>query len=142
MDAGLSYREASAAGSNPVRLVILLYEQIIRDLRSAVDALKKGDIEARTREINHALQVIAHLRCTLDMERGRNVASNLERFYRHLSCALVDANCKQSEGMLEQQIALVNQIHEAWCAVERSVAAEGRVAEPRDSSQVSCDWKA
>ena len=56
-----------------MRLVICLYEQAIEDLRCAVIALEKGDIEARTRGINHALTVIAQLQGSLDMERGGEV---------------------------------------------------------------------
>ena len=61
MDARSSYREATARGASPVQLVILLYEQAIEDLRRAVLALEKGDIEARTCSLNHALMVIGQL---------------------------------------------------------------------------------
>src|SRR5689334_18427773 len=74
MDARSSYREAAVRGATPVQLVILLYEQGIEDLRRAIIALEKNDIEARTREINHALMVIGQLQASLDMERGGEVA--------------------------------------------------------------------
>ena len=61
MDARSSYREAAVRGASPVRLIICLYEQAIEDLRRAVVAMDKGAIEIRTREINHALLVIAQL---------------------------------------------------------------------------------
>ena len=62
MSASLSYREAAVRGASPVRLVILLYEQVIEDLRRALSAQRNGDIEGRTRAINHAILVISHLR--------------------------------------------------------------------------------
>jgi flagellar protein FliS len=119
MDARSSYREAAVRGASPVRLVICLYEQAIEDLRCAVIALEKGDIEARTRGINHALTVIAQLQGSLDMERGGEVARNLERFYSLVRVGLIEAQTKQSARILEQQISQLATVHEAWLEVER-----------------------
>jgi flagellar protein FliS len=123
MDAGSSYREVAVRGATPVQLVICLYEQAIEDLRRAVIALEKGDIEARTRGINHALMVIAQLQGSLDMERGGDVARNLARFYSLVRAGLSEAQVKQSARILEQQISQLAIVHEAWLEVERATAA-------------------
>lgn len=101
-----------------MRLVICLYEQAIEDLRRAVIALEKGDIEARTRGINHALMVIAQLQGSLDMERGGEVSRNLERFYNVVRSSLIEAQLKQSARILKQQISQLVMIHGAWLEVE------------------------
>jgi flagellar protein FliS len=119
MDARSSYRESSVRGASPVRLVISLYEQAIEDLRRAIIALDKGAIEVRTREINHALLVIAQLQGSLDMERGGEVAKNLARFYGVVRAGLTEAQLKQSSILLEQQISQLALVHEAWLEVER-----------------------
>jgi flagellar secretion chaperone FliS len=120
VDARISYREAAVRGASPVRLVICLYEQAIEDLRQAVVALEKGDIELRTRKINHAITVIGQLQGTLDMERGGEVARNLERFYGVIRSGLVQAQLKQSARVLEQQISQLVLVYEAWIEVERA----------------------
>jgi flagellar secretion chaperone FliS len=122
MDARSSYREATVRGASPVRLVISLYEQAIEDLRRAVIAMDKGAIEVRTREINHALMVIAQLQGSLDMERGGEVAKNLARFYAIVRAGLAEAQLKQSSILLEQQISQLAEVHEAWLEVERATA--------------------
>src|SRR5258708_17071975 len=123
MDARSSYREAAVRGASPVRLVICLYEQAIEDLRCAVIAMEKGDIETRTRGINHALTVIAQLQGTLDMERGGDVARNLARFYSLVRAGLAEAQVTQSTRILEQQTSQLATVHEAWLEVERVTAA-------------------
>jgi flagellar protein FliS len=123
MDARSSYREAAVRGASPVRLVICLYEQTIEDLRRAVIAQEKGDIEARTRGINHALAVIAQLQGSLDMERGGEVAKNLARFYSLVRSGLTEAQVQQSIRILEQQISQLATVHEAWLEVERATSA-------------------
>jgi flagellar secretion chaperone FliS len=123
MNPQLSYREAAVRGASPVRLVILLYEQAIADLRRALAALKNGDIEARTQEINHALLVIGHLQASLDKEHGGQVAANLDRFYNQQRTGLMKAQFQQSATLLEQQLSHLMLVHQAWCEVDRSTTA-------------------
>jgi flagellar secretion chaperone FliS len=131
MDARSSYRETTVRGASPVRLVICLYEQAIEDLRCAVIAQEKGNIEGRTRGINHALTVIAQLQGSLDMEHGGEVAGNLTRFYNLVRSGLVEAQVQQSKRILEQQISQLSTVHEAWIEVERATTVlSPRPAEP------------
>jgi flagellar protein FliS len=133
-----------------VQLVIFLYEQTIEDLRRAVLALEKRDIETRTRSINHALSVIAQLQGSLDMERGGEVARNLQRFYNGMRASLSEAQLKQSARILEQQIEQLVLVREAWLEVDLATAqmaqlpVEATPLRPPISSQESSssDWNA
>jgi len=149
MDAKTYYREAAARGASPVRLVLCLYEQAIEDLRRGVVAMDKGKIEARTSHINHALLVIAQLEGTLDMKRGGEVARNLAKFYAVVRRGLIEAQQKQSAQILEQQIAQLSTVHEAWIEVERATDTPTRSTEPRQvgparssPSTATADWSA
>ncbi len=122
-------------GANPVRLVICLYEQAIDDLRRALLALEKNDIETRTREINHALMVIAQLQGSLDKQRGADVASNLDVFYNQVRAGLVEAQFKQSASLLEQQISHLSLVHEAWLEVERVTQTSSAQSQPQSQPQ-------
>jgi flagellar protein FliS len=146
MDAQLSYREAAVRGATPVRLVVLLYEQVLDDLRRALSALKKGEIEERTRQINHAIVVIGQLHASLDLEQGGTVARNLERFYGVVRKGLLEAQAKQSACALEEQIACLLLVREAWHEVERA-NAEPAAASPSTSLAAApndnpADWSA
>jgi len=114
------YRQTAIAGASPVRLVILLYEQMIQDLTRAVQAIERNQIERRTREINHALTVLGYLQSTLDMERGRDVARTLVRFYSSIRAGLFRAHAQASKQVLGDQIACLLQVREAWLQVENS----------------------
>lgn len=144
MDAHLTYRQTAVRGASPVRLIVLLYEQAIADLRQAVAAQKRGDIEARTQAINHAALLISHLENSLNRQEGGQVTIDLERFYNQLRQSLFEAQCKQSATILEQQISDLMLVREAWCEVDR-IQAEGMSAEnlaplaPREHS--ATDWK-
>ncbi len=142
MNPGLTYREAAVAGASPVRMVILLYEQAIQDLRRALAAHAHSDIEGRTREINHALLVIGHLQSTLDKDKGGKVADDLARFYEQLRAGLLDAQFRQAPAAIEQQIAQLMLVHEAWCEVESKLSVPAAES-PKSTERTSrAEWKA
>jgi len=128
MDARFIYREAAVRGASRVRLVVLLYEQIIADLERAAKAMEQGNIEVRTRELNHALKVIAHLQGTLDIDRGGEVAGNLYKFYCLLQNELVRAQAQASRQVIQEVTAFLLSLREAWLEVEQ---AETSLPHPR-----------
>jgi flagellar protein FliS len=147
MDPRQSYREAAVRGASPVRLVILLYEQAVEDLRRALSAHGRGDIEQRTREIDHAILVLGHLQATLDKNQGGRVAEDLGRFYDQVRAGLVEAQFKQSAAALELQISHLMLVRDAWCEVERATApptaGTGSAPQPAESARhSSAEWNA
>ncbi|MFZ0954990.1 MAG: flagellar export chaperone FliS [Candidatus Sulfotelmatobacter sp.] len=148
MDAQLSYREAAARGASPVKLVVLLYEQALEDLGHALAALEKGEIEARTRRINHAIVVIGQLHASLDLEQGGEVARNLERFYELVRRGLMAAQFQQSARALQEQISHLLLVRDAWLEVERATLTPDTAASERASASAASaggnlsDWSA
>jgi flagellar protein FliS len=145
MDAKFSYREAAVRGATGVRLVILLYEQVIQDLGRAIRAIEHNSVELRTHHINHALTVLAHLQGTLNLELGGAIAQNLARFYNTVRAALLEAHARASREILQQQIAHLLEMREAWAGVERAHAGtsqrgpEGTAALRLQNA--AADWK-
>jgi flagellar secretion chaperone FliS len=127
-DASTGYRDAALPGATSAGLVVLLYEQAIRDLQRAVAAIEAGDIERRTREINHALSVIGHLQGTLDMQNGEQIAQNLARFYEHVTTNLMAAQIQASANIVRQQITDLLNLRESWIEVNRTLECEEQSA--------------
>ena len=125
MDAGRLYREATVTGANPIALVVRLYEQMIQDLRQAIQALDENNVELRTTRINHAILVIGYLESHLNFAQGGMVAEQLRTFYGALRARLLQAQLKQSKEILARQITDLLAVREAWIGVERSSAPVG-----------------
>jgi flagellar protein FliS len=119
MDPRTAYRQSDARGATSLRLVVLLYEQIIQDLRQASLAIDQNNIELRTKRINHALDVICLLQATLNLERGGQVAQNLVRFYDTVRANLCEAQFQASKEILARQVTDLLTVREAWEQVER-----------------------
>jgi flagellar secretion chaperone FliS len=147
-----AYRQTNGHGATAVRLVVLLYEQIIQDLTQAAQAIEKNNTELRTNRINHALDVICLLQGTLNMGAGGQVARNLVRFYETLRANLWEAQLQVSKQTLLRQITDVLTLREAWAEVDRAETAvltakpvPLEVAESNagsDQQHVPTNWKA
>jgi flagellar secretion chaperone FliS len=119
MDPRIAYREADARGATSLRLVVLLYEQLMQDLRQASRAIEQSNIELRSNRINHALDVACLLQATLNMEKGGKVARDLAHFYEVFRSRLCDAQMQSSKEILAGLITDVLTVREAWSEVER-----------------------
>lgn len=147
MDPQNAYRESAACGATPVGQVVLLYEQMLKDLRRALLAIEANQIEERTEAINHALLVVGQLQGSLNFELGGTVAPNLERFYNMMRRKLTEAQFQTSKEILNQQIALLLDLRDAWIEVDRSTSAPARGPEtahavPDDAPHAPGEWNA
>jgi flagellar protein FliS len=147
MTAERVYRQHGNGAASPLRLVVLLYEQLVKDLRNAVAAAERGDIELRTNEIDHALVVVGQLQGTLDMERGGDTAQNLDNFYNLLRFTLLAAPFTSSPEVLRKQISNLLVLREAWAQLDgltSEAQPQPSVPLPRESNSAPArqDWKA
>ena len=115
----LAHRTNDALVSDPVGLVVVLYDMLLRDLHDAVASLANGDIERRTNAVRHTLLVLQELQGTLDFKQGGVVAENLDRFYNFIRAKLLEGQIKASAEIFEQHITFVRSIREAWQQVRK-----------------------
>jgi flagellar secretion chaperone FliS len=120
-----AYQEAAVRGANPVRLTILLYDQLIHDVSRATEALGGARIEQCAQEIGHAIAVIGYLQATLRYDTGRDVARNLGRFYTMLREKLMEAQVRSSRAILGELQQQLLEVREAWIKVEAETVVSG-----------------
>jgi len=132
LDPKRAYREAAVRSATPVRLILMLYEAGIEDLRRIIAAIQENDIQRRTDEAHHFLQVLNQLQGSLDMERGGDVAANLDRYYSLVRSQLWQAELNNSSEIVQSLLAHFLSLHQAWLEVERATtaAAPKQPAEP------------
>ncbi len=110
----LSYRKSAIEGASMIGLMIALFDTLVGDLRRAAYALRKGDIETRCRELNHATLVLGQLNEWIDPENGGESARTLSRFYAYLRAKMMEAAVTQSAKLLETQIDMISHVRSAW----------------------------
>lgn len=117
-----AYRESAARGASAVGQVVLLYEQMMEDLRRALRAIEGNQVEERTNAINHAMVVVSHLQNSLNFEAGGEVAPKLEFFYTMVRGKLLEAQFQGSKDILSEQMSLLVDLRDAWIEVDRATS--------------------
>jgi len=121
MTTELSYRKLAVHGASPIGLMIVLFDTLAGDLRRAADALRKNDIEARCKELNHAALVLGQLESWLDWEKGGEAARSLATFYARLRARMMEASIKKSAAILDTQIEMLLGVRSAWQLLDTPV---------------------
>lgn len=109
-----AYRDVAVQTSSPTKLVIMLYEGSIRFLRESIAAIETKDLERKRQSVDRAVAIVQHLHDTLDMERGQEVAANLDRLYTYITGRILDGSSKLQTAPLEEAIKLLNTLLTAW----------------------------
>jgi len=114
----LAYLRAAVQNASPVGLVIILFDQLISDLKGAIAAMEKRDVETRSAELKHGFLVLAQLQGSLNMEKGGEAAIHFSRFYSAVRAAMMEAHLKVSTEILVRQIGLLLDVRQAWQQVD------------------------
>ncbi len=114
-----TYQEIAVQTSSPAKLVVMLYEGAVRFLRQSMTAIQNKDLEAKRQSIDRAVAVIQHLQGTLDMDKGKQVAAELDRLYSYITTRIVEGSGKLQVAPIEEAIKLLTVLLSGWEEVVR-----------------------
>ena len=120
--AASQYQEQQVQTS-PGKLVVMLYDGALRFLHLGLEAMKNGDYEVQGVNLGKAQNIVSHLMNTLDMSAG-DIAVRLDSIYRFCLERLLLANAQDRPEYVEEVIALLVPLRDAWEQAERSVRIE------------------
>ena len=106
--------------SDPATLVAMLYDKTVFCLKAAVQAIHSDEIETRWKNNRRAQEIINHLYRTLDLEKGGEVASNLEALYCYMLLRLPDVDAHNDARVAEEVIELLEPLRASWNQLARS----------------------
>ena len=114
----LSYLRAAVQNASPVGLVIILFDQLINDLKGAIEAIEKRDVEQRSAQLKHGYLVLQQLQESLDMEKGGTAAQHFAAFYSAVRAKMLEAHIQVRPEILRRQIDLLIDVRQAWQQIE------------------------
>ncbi|HVN94284.1 MAG TPA: flagellar export chaperone FliS [Terracidiphilus sp.] len=109
-----TYREHALEGASALDLVVALYDGIIRFLYAAIDAVERGDADARRAAVKRAMDIIIHLQARLRMDVGGSPAKSLSDFYAAIFAQILQASQSASKPRFEHAIDCVRNVRDAW----------------------------
>ncbi len=114
---GHRYQQMDIATATPESLVAKLLAAAIRHARIALETGGPDAAKRRVAAISRVVAIVGELRACLDHEPGGEIAANLESLYDFVLDRMVTANLEQTREPIEESIAVLGPIEEAWAEI-------------------------
>ena len=121
----------------PSRLIVILYDEAINSLVAAMDAISRGDIEARFNATTRTIEVISELYVSLDMENGGEIAETLAALYSHIIAQMPVINFTNDIMVADQLIGLLRPIRESWNELDERIRCNVEDAEALETAELA-----
>ncbi|MBC8317232.1 MAG: flagellar export chaperone FliS [Desulfobulbaceae bacterium] len=132
-----AYQKNDLANLTPGQIIARLYQALELSLKRARGALVDRDVSRQGEQMSRALAIIGELQSSLNLEAGGEIGENLNNLYFYLIEEISKANLSKDVKHLDNSIATVKPLTEAWVelaegkANENSVRTGGRPVEAR-----------
>lgn len=120
MQAG-AYKNQSIETADRGKLLLMIYDHCIKYCKVAIDSINSHNIEGRTKAIFKIQDGITELICSLDFDKGGEIAKNLYRLYDFYNRHLVEANVKNSVKHIEDVQNMLLELRSAWAVAVDNV---------------------
>ena len=107
--------------ASPKRLIELLFEGCIKNLKQATLAIEQENINLAHNKLVRAQDIILELRSSINEEVGGQVAQQFIQLYEYMNQQLLQANLKKEVALIEQVQQMVTELLETWKQMEVSV---------------------
>ncbi len=111
------YQNVQVLTADRVRLVVMLYDGIIKFNTIAQKAIEEGNVESRNYNINRSLAIVTELCGCLDMERGGEIADNLFHLYQYGIEQLNNANMNNDSKPIDVFSRVISELKQGWEAI-------------------------
>lgn len=123
-----AYKETNVKTASQGRLVVLLYEEAVRQLTLASSLFSEDsnlpvqNIERFGKSILKSQEIITELQVSLDMEKGGEIAKNLMSLYLFFNEELMSANINQDKEKISSVLKMMSDLADAWRTIANSTA--------------------
>ena len=112
-----AYKKASVNTLDQTKLIIMLYDGAIKNASFAVEHMKSGQIEKVHDCLIKTKNIVTELMATLNMDRGGDIAKNLQSLYSYMFSQLIEANMNKKTEPVVIVIDLLKELRAAWIQI-------------------------
>ena len=103
--------------ASPSKLLLMLYDGAIKNLKLAEMAMKEKNIEKINLYIQKTQNIIAEFMSTLNHDDGGEVAKNLQNLYAYMFTTLIQANIQKDPDKVREVRGYMEELRETWAQI-------------------------
>ncbi len=114
------YRKNDVVTASPGRLVVMLYDGLIKqiDLGATELSKQKPQLDTAHNALTKAQEILNELQISLDLENGGSIAQNLLSLYRFFTKILMQANIRKDSSELPKIRQQIVDLRDTWAEVQ------------------------
>jgi flagellar secretion chaperone FliS len=126
-EVAVSSQSDQAADSH--HLVSLLFDGFFECIAQGRGAIERGDIALKCKALTRAVAIVEEgLRAALDLRQGGPLARDLHDLYAYVTMRLTRANLSNDHAALDECVALMQPLAQAWASIRPSAEPASRGA--------------
>lgn len=115
--AGNAYKSNEVLTAPKKKLVVMLYDGAIKNLKLAKLAIADKNIEKTNNAIIKAQNILAEFMSTLNFEDGGEIAKGLMNLYQYMYDRTIRANIDKDPGILDEVIGMLEELRDTWSRI-------------------------
>jgi flagellar secretion chaperone FliS len=123
-----AYQATAVDTSDPNHQVVLLFDASVRFLSRAREAMEKQDYEGQCTDIVRTQKILTTLMAALDMNANPEMGQSLYSLYSWLHTKLTEASIHDDVPLLDDLVAIVTDLRDAWREAELSLKVQPSAA--------------
>jgi len=112
------HNESGLTDASPHHLIQMLMDGFLARVNTAKGAMVRSDMELKSVYISRAMAIVGGLNEAIDLEKGGEIAANLNQLYNYINRRLLQASCENNVEMLDEVASLMREIKEGWDAIK------------------------
>ena len=112
------------ASADPHKLTLMLLQGALDRIAYAKGAMERKDLITKADFISKTSAILMHLRDTLDLEIGGEVAQNMFNLYDYMIQRLNDAHVNNDLKLLDEVSSLLSPIRDSWVQIPETAKQE------------------
>ena len=109
-------------GASAHRVAQIMIDTLLTRVAEAKGHVQRSEVAEKGTKIAKAIALVEGLIMSLDLERGGDIAANLQLLYEYIARDLVRANLEDSIEALDEVAELIGLIKSGWDGIEGAVA--------------------
>lgn len=111
------YQTNQVVTASPNKLLIMLYDGAIKNLRLAELSLNEKNLEKTNKYLTKTQDIITEFMLTLDFEVGGELAKNLYKLYEYMNYRLIRANIDKDIEPIQEVRKYLEELRDTWIQI-------------------------
>jgi flagellar protein FliS len=108
---------SSVHDASPHKLIALLFDAALENLAIVKGSMQRKEIKQKVDGIRKVIEIVNELQGSLDLDKGGQVASNLDDLYTFCTNRLALANATNDVEKIDEVFRVIAELQQGWSEI-------------------------